>query len=246
MEEDIGDINLEQLIIEAKQGNNDSLGSLMDSPEMARLLNEVSAQVAHQFRVSAIPIREELFDKLCTKVRTIKKPNVKSLKAWAFSTMRNYCRNQYRHSQVVNRHSEQTLHAETSGKRKSTSGKGIPLPNPANDSPENILVKKEEASYLDSLGLQVLNIIETFPPADKEIVILWGRGNTLKKIREATGIPLSTAGKHLKKRQQEIVERIGLSKLVDGHPELLDVVYEFIANTIQDKGNFENFPPKAA
>ena len=246
MEEDISDINLEQLIIEAKQGNNDALGLLMNSQQMAKLLKQVSSQIAHDFKVSPIPIREELFDQLCIKIRTIKKPNVKSLKSWCFSTMRNYCRNEYRHNKVVNKHSQQVIHDETIGKRKSAGGLAIPLPVPANNSPEDIQLKKERIAVLDGLRAQVLNIINTFPRRDKTIVILWGQGKTLKETREITRIPLSTVGKRLKKRQQLIIESIGLQPLIDVDPELLKVAYEFIANTIEDLDDFENYPPQAA
>lgn len=246
MGEDISDIRLEQLIIEAKQGNNDSLGILMSSPQIAKLLNQVSTQVAREFNVSAILIREELFDRLCIKIRTIRKPNFKSLKTWSFSTMRNYCRNEYRHNQVVARHSEQVIHEGTSGKRKSAGGPAKPLPIPANNSPEDILLQKEKAAFLDDLCSRVLKIFDTFPQRDQVIVILWAQGKTLKETRELTGIPLSTVGKRLKKRQQLIIEEIGLQFLIDAKPELLKVAYEFISNTIQDMGDFENYPPRAA
>jgi len=246
MDDDLSDIILHQLINEARQGNENSLGRLMDSIQVKNLLDLVSTQVAHQFRVDSTLIREELFDKLCSKIKTLKKPKFKTLTSWAFTTARHFCLNQYRHGLVVNKHSEQVVHSETNGKRKSCGGDFKPLPSSLNNSPEDIMLEQERCAVLDDLALQVIEIINSFEANDRSIVIHWGAGKLLREISEATGVPLSTVQKHLKKLQKEIIRKSGLQRLLDRNSnqdqdeELPDFVYEVLAHMIQDSEPFHS------
>jgi DNA-binding CsgD family transcriptional regulator len=251
MQHDESDINI--TIADAIDGNENSLDDLMTSTWLDGILDGTSTRQANKFQLDSNEIRAWISDQLRKNIQTIKNkhkpPLTKTVKAWCNSTGKGFCLNKKRHYKVESRYVERVIHENTHGKRKSPKG-GTDIQGPTTDSPEDIMVEQEMNSLwarrMTNLHLDVYNIITKLPPKDIEIALLWAEGFTFKQIACTTGIPLSTAQRHLKNFQKEILRSIGVEQLIAENAELLAGVHELIANCLLEMNSVGHFPPHAA
>jgi len=203
----------EELIPEAVNGNQKALRLLLVSAWLIGLLDDVSSWASRRFHVDAEDVWDFVFERVRRKIRTIKNPrNIPwpdYLTAWCYKVARRRGLNLLRHQGVKERHWDRVTHANTQSIR---GGKRIaPLCSNAVSQEEE--VEQHERDILEpKIHKAVRKIIDALKPEDATIISLWSKRQTLKKISEATGIPLATVDKRLKKIWQTLFEEI--SKLV--------------------------------
>jgi DNA-directed RNA polymerase specialized sigma24 family protein len=231
------DIELNQLIPKAINGDKDALAQLRSSKWLTRLLRKISLRMGDEFKVIPREIEDALSDAVCDKIETIKKPNKASMTAWCWTTARNFCLNKIRRGELDKEHREETIQARTiAGTRKTASNISQPLPITASNSPEKILLEKEAAVLLEKLRtdlyLKVKQELENLSPEDAKLLISWS-GKTLEQLKEETGIPISTLSNQLKGLQKEILKKIGIWRFVKKDPQLWKGVAELIRNSLK-------------
>lgn len=259
MDNDLSDIRLvDPIITDAINRKEDSVLRLLGHPWMMSMLDETSDRLAREFKFDQNEVRDAISEKVRKKIHTIENRNQQDLRkvlaAWCQTAGRRWCINKAKRNEVHERYCERVISENTRGKRRSVDGNAKPLQFPTTGSPEDILVDKENAAFLKGLPLEVIKIIATLPPDDRRIFALWSSGKTIVEIHEATGIKLSTVGKHLAKSQTLIIKRIGLQRIIDlndlndedRRAELRKRASTFIRNSLKEIGYFENFPPRAA
>jgi DNA-directed RNA polymerase specialized sigma24 family protein len=256
MENDISDIqsDIETIIANAIDGNQTSLDQLMASSWLAGVLEEITSRRARQFKLDRNEIRDRICDKLRKKITTIKNPRqgplTKCIRGWCNSTGRRFCLNGGRHRKVEARYAKRVIRENIHGTRKSPTGTIIPLQSLVTNSPEDNMLRKEAdllwANRAADLHKQVYNAIVKLPPEDINIALLWAEGLTLERIKQQTGIPLSTVQRHLKKFQREIIESIGIKKFIAENAELKKCALQLIINCLLEMNSRGYFPPRAA
>ena len=255
MDNDLSDIKLVDIITDAINRKEGSVLLLLSHPLMMSMLDEASDRLARKFKLDRNEVRDAISEKVREKIDSIENRNQqdlsKVLAAWCRKAGLRWCINKTKHNQVQVRYCERVIRENTRGKRRSVDGNAKPLQFPTAGSPEDILLDKEQLAFLKGLPSELVKIVATLPPEDIHMIVLWSSGKTLVEIHEATGIALSTVGKHLKKSQNLIIKRIGLQRIIDLNSEkrkaeLLKRASRFIRNSLKEIGYFENFPPRAA
>lgn len=230
------DIDIEEIIARAIEGDETSLDQLIASPWLAGILNEITTRYARQYDGNEIHGR--ICDKLRKKITTIKNekkgPLTRCIKGWCWKTGSRLCMNQNRHRKVEDKYVDRVIHENIHGTRRLATGTVINLQSPTTFSPEELMVREEEnllwAARKADLHSAVFNAITKLPPEDITITLLWAEQLTLKETAQVTCIPLSSVQRRLKRSQRQIIESIGIQKLIAGDPELQKGAFELIAN----------------
>lgn len=256
MENDNSDINIdiEEICAKAIAGDEASLDQLMASVWLAKTLDEITARQGRQFEIDRNEIRDRIYDKLRKKITTIENPKKRSLtkciRAWCNKVGRRFCLNRRRHREVEDRYVDRVTHENSRGVLKSTKGTVIALQSPSTNSPEIIRLQKEEdllwANRRADLHSQVYDAVAKLPSEDLNIILLWAKQSTLKEIHQKTGIPIATVQRRLKKSQREILESIGIWKLIAAHPAHEKGANELIGNCMLEMNSLGYFPAHAA
>jgi len=237
----IRNIELNQRIAEARRGDKDALAWVRSSEWFTDLKKKTSVRLAFKFNLIADEIADAISDAVCDHIETIKNPNRTSLAAWCRRTAKNFCLNEDQRRRLADNYFEQVVHAGTIGKRKTASGSSL-LPLTASNSPEAIRLEEEASMLTEKLRAalydEVQQEVKNLPPQDAKILLSWGSGKTLQKLKEETGIPVSTLGNHLKKIQKEIMtniatKRIVIKKIVKEDPKQWRGVAELIRNSLK-------------
>ena len=185
MEEGISDISVEQ---------EEALTLLYTDRAIDRKLSGI----AFRFGQDKDDLRQELALKLSRDGYALR--NVKCLKSWCGVAATNICNNEYRHDKTVRHHREACLYENTLGKMR---GGTVVLQRSAVETPEQQTLEQE-------LQDRRRSIIDSLPPDDQAIILLWDEGKSAAEIVKEVGKSPATVYRKLKEFQKQVVEACGV------------------------------------
>jgi RNA polymerase sigma factor (sigma-70 family) len=189
MEEEIGDIRREHVVINLSAEQTEVLALLYTDREIDRKLGSI----AFRFGQDKDDLRQELALKLSCEGYALR--NVKCLKSWCKVTATNICNNEYRHDKVVKRHREQCLNENVQGKMR---GGAIVLQRSTVQTPEQQMLEHE-------LRRRQRSIINSLPQDVQTIAALWDEGKSAAEIAKEVGKSVATVYRKHKEFQMLLV-----------------------------------------
>jgi RNA polymerase sigma factor (sigma-70 family) len=195
MEGDISEITLKYILT----GDETTLASLIEHPEMIQILNEASAWAGWRYQQDKEDLRQTLLLMICIKLRTLSNP--RHLKSWCYSTVKNYCLNEVRHRRVVNSSLDEMKRQSHQGKRHK--GKSM-VQSTAVLTPEQELLLKEEQLRAQEAFRKIA------PLFSKQLAYGWKERKTVKQISDEIGKSEKTIYAQTKKMLKAIVKEAGI------------------------------------
>ncbi len=208
MEEEIGDIGSEHLVIEPTPQQMEALNLLYTSHEIDREL----ASIAFRYRQDKDDLRQLLALKLTKKGYALR--HIKCVKSWCHVTAKNLCIDRSRTRKHDKRYREAREYESVKCKRG-----GEPIFRSPVETPEEQMLELEQESARDShtqelrahLRESLADIISSLPEDVLEIVLLWAEQKTAKEIASIVGKSLPTVYRKLKEFEKEIVEKCDMA-----------------------------------
>lgn len=224
----ISDDELEQIIAKAAvKGSKKALKALLIHPWLYLLLNEVAEWAWRRYRVThdehGKDTQDVVYETIRDKITTLKNPHHVSwracLRSFSYSVAKNHWLNYFergRRSEVEYQGSFEYEHTE--GKRD---GRSMIAPcstvlTEAEEREKESEEKREESlreSQIARIDQVVWEVYESFTPEEKQILLLWSQGKTLKQIASEidgeTGNCIATVHRKLKRLEKRIIEELG-------------------------------------
>lgn len=197
MEEDSGDIGFELSSSNLSAKQEEAIALLYADRELKQSLG----RLAYGFRqgLDDNDLRQELALKLIGDGSVL--DDVKCLRSWLYTAAVNICRNDYRHTQVVNRHREKCVGESTLGRMR---GGAVVLQRPVGKTPEQRLYEREQGAQLAD---RLRGFLDTLPEDVREVARMWDEGMSPAEIGEAIGRSVATVYRHHEEFQRALVKQ---------------------------------------
>lgn len=208
MEEDIGDIGIEHVVMNLSAEQTEALAFLYTSPDIDRRLN----YIAFKFGQDKDDLKQMVALKLSKDGYALRDLNC--LRAWCCITAKHICINGRRHDQMVKRRLE--IYAGENVKCKRG---GEPIQRSAVKTPEERMLEQEQEAVRDRLALErrarlherLRDIICSLPKDVRNIARLWDEGNSPTEIAAIVKKSVATVYRKHKEFQKQIIKRNGIA-----------------------------------
>jgi len=183
------ELELEDILEEARR-DKEAFDRMISHPRVKRILDEVAAWAAREFKQEKDEIRDVVVRKLYANLGQINNP--RNLKSWCYSVARNYCCDRYNRSS----HEVPFLNEASLGvfEGKKYNGASV-VQNWAE------MTFEEERRLTDAL-------LKAIKPLPKELVQAFADGKKLREIAAQFGVSIPTAQRKLTRLQKAIADAV--------------------------------------
>jgi RNA polymerase sigma factor (sigma-70 family) len=214
---EIVNINLEQVIPDAVNGNQQALDLLMCCEWMMQLLSRIAewARCKKQIDVDihGRDIQDIVSDRIRLKIKDLRNPRNTSwracLETWSFKVARTCCENVRERKRAEQRYRTSVEHEHTQRRQD-----GVRIVEPCSTmmSQQEEIEQKEQAPLQDRLTSRIRRtmreVSKTFTPEDKIIMSLWLENKTLMQIATEIDSSTETVRRKLKKLQDALYREL--------------------------------------